>query len=192
MRIFCLAMSCAVAGPLVVNSATHFRSGNGASWFSENRNALHVDECLCRSGRATGLSSGVGGNSGILWWVRPARQINCGRSLSRSVLETYFPPFRARISHHQDRCARRNAKAILQGLLVREQFVVHLPELFLLSGRFRGFGCPQGMRMGPNSWGYLASSWSTRALSSFSTRLFSLSDRVTAAKLRRKSSCAIA
>ena len=41
---------------------------------------------------------------------------------------------------------------ILQRLLVREQFVVHLPELFLCSGGFRSFGSTQRMWMSVNSW----------------------------------------
>src|SRR6266478_3727247 len=41
---------------------------------------------------------------------------------------------------------------ILQRLLVREQLVVHLPELFLRAGGFRSFGSTQRMWMSPNRW----------------------------------------
>src|ERR1700737_2649089 len=41
---------------------------------------------------------------------------------------------------------------ILEGLLVREQFVVHLPEFFLWSSSLRSFRSTQRMRMSSHSW----------------------------------------
>src|ERR1700732_2753669 len=41
---------------------------------------------------------------------------------------------------------------IIQSLLMCEQLVVHLPEFFLCSCRFRCFSRTQGMRMSPHGW----------------------------------------
>ncbi len=63
-----------------INCAARFRFGDGASWLSENRNTLHVDECVRWAGCAAGLSSGAGGRGGILrragadFWVLDAHR----------------------------------------------------------------------------------------------------------------------